>query len=117
MNNYSQKGDVITVPAPAAVSSGVPIILGVLLAIPVTDAAIGDPVACTIEGVVELPKLTTAVITAGAAVNWESGAGEVIIAAGGAGDLNAFGVAIEAAGNGAETVKVKLTPGSGVAGA
>ena len=116
MKNFNSLGNTITVPAPAAVTSGVPFIHGILLAIPVTDAASGDDVACCIEGVVELPKLSTAVIAGGAAVNWDSGAGEVIAAAGGAGDLNGFGVALIAAGNGTTSVKVKLTPGTGGAG-
>ncbi|MBB1061891.1 DUF2190 family protein [Marilutibacter spongiae] len=114
--NFIQPGNVIDYTAGANLSSGVPLIVGILLAIPIADIANGDTGAVQIEGVWELPKLSTAVIPVGAAVNWDSDVGEVIIAAGGAGDLNAFGVAIEAAGNGATTVKVKLTPGSGVAG-
>lgn len=117
MDNFNKPGNTITVTAPANVTSGVPFILGVLLCIPVTDALAGAEVACVIEGVVELKKNAAANIAAGAKVNWESGAGEVIVAAGGAGDLNSFGVAIKAIGAVAGNVLVKLTPGAGVAGA
>lgn len=117
MNNYDKPGNIIDIVAGADLSSGVPVIVGTLLAIPVTDIATGQSGAAAIEGVFVLPKNSDAVIAAGDKVNWESGAGEVIVAAGGAGDLNAFGVAVEAADAGVDEVKVKLTPGTGTAGA
>lgn len=112
MNNAHSDGNNITVPAPSGgATSGVPFAYGALLAIPVTDAAESAPVAAAIEGVFVLPKLSTAVITGGAKVIWDISAGEVIVDSAASGDLNGFGVAIEAAGNGTATVAVKLTPG------
>jgi len=116
MNNAHSDGNNITVPVPApagGATSGVPFAYGVLVAIPVTDAAAGEPVAAAIEGVFVLPKLSTANITGGAAVTWDISEDRVIIASPAAGDVNAFGVAIEAAANGTATVAVKLTPGAG----
>lgn len=114
MLNAHSNADTITVPAPSGgATSGVPFILGTLLAIPVTDAAEGDPVAVQIERAFTLPKLSTAVIAAGEKVIWDVSAGQVIVASAAAGDLNNFGVAIAAAGNGVTEVPVKLTPGTG----
>lgn len=113
MNNGHSSGATIQVPAPAAVTSGVPFILGHLLAVPVTTAASGELVAAQIEGAFTFPKLTTAVITAGAKLHWDASAGEFIVAASAAGDLENCAVAIEAAGNGVATVLAKLLPGVG----
>lgn len=116
MDNFRKAGGTIDIVAGANLLSGVPVIVGVLLAIPVTDIANGQSGAAAIEGVFEVKKNTAAVIAAGAKLNWESGASEFIVAAGGAGDLNSCAVAVAAAGNGATTVLAKLTPGTGVAG-
>ncbi|MFP3648550.1 capsid cement protein, partial [Paraburkholderia sp. SIMBA_054] len=86
---------IITVPAPAGgATSGVPFAYGSLLAIPVTDAPEGDPVAVAIERAFVLPKLSSAVITGGAKLHWDVSAGQVVIAGTAAGDLQNFGVAI-----------------------
>lgn len=114
MNNAHSDGNNITVPAPAGgATSGVPFAYGVMVAVPVKDAAAGEPVAVSVEGAFVLPKLSTANITGGAAVTWDVSENRVIIASPAAGDVNGFGVAIEAAGNGTGTVAVKLTPGAG----
>lgn len=114
MLNAHSIADTITVPAPSGgATSGVPFIVGTLLAIPVTDAAAGEDVAVQIERAFTLPKLSTAVIAAGDKVIWDVSAGQAIVASAATGDLNNFGVAIAAAGNGTTTCVVKLTPGSG----
>lgn len=114
MKNAHSTAATITVPAPSGgVVAGVPFILGTILAIPVTSAAEGVPVAVQIEGAFTLPKLSTAVIAAGVKLTWDVSAGEVIIASAAAGDLEAFGIAVGAAGNGTTTVIAKLTPGVG----
>lgn len=113
MKNAHSSGDTITVPAPAAVTSGVPFILGALLAVPVTSAASGEPVAAQIEGAFTFPKLSTAVIAAGTMLHWDVSAGEFIVAASATGDLENCAVAIAAAGNGTTTVVAKLLPGAG----
>ncbi|KTF31792.1 DUF2190 family protein [Xanthomonas vesicatoria] len=112
MKNAYQDGRVLDVTLTAAVTSGGVIAAGKLVAIAVTDGAIGDTVAAHVEGVFALPKLPAAVFAVGAAVNWDIDAKQAIAAAGGAGDTNNIGYAIEAAGNGAATVLVRLTPGT-----
>ncbi|WP_447940107.1 DUF2190 family protein [Pseudoxanthomonas mexicana] len=114
MNNAIHDGKTITITGPA--TKGVPVIVGLLLAIPVKTLASGEAGAAYIEGTFEVKKNTAAVIAQGVKINWESGASEFIVAAGTAGDLNGCAVALGAAGNGATTVLAKLTPGTGVAG-
>lgn len=108
MNNAHSDGNTITVPAPAGGAvSGQPFAYGVLLAIPVTDAGEGEPVAAAIEGAFVLPKASATVIAGGASVGWDNTDGVV----GTGGDVAAFGVAIADAGDGEVGVVVKLTPG------
>lgn len=113
MKNAHSTGDILTVVAPAAVTSGVPFLLGSLLLVPVTSAASGADVAASCEGVFTFPKLSTAVITAGAKLHWDVSAGEFIVASTAAGDLENCAVAVTAAGNGTTTVVAKLLPGVG----
>ncbi|CAD1788789.1 DUF2190 family protein [Xanthomonas euroxanthea] len=112
MKNAYQDGRVLDVTLTAAVTSGGVIAAGKLVGIAVTDGAIGDTIAAHVEGVFALPKLSAAVFAVGAAVNWDVDAKQAIAAAGGAGDTNSIGYAIEAAGNGVATVLVRLTPGT-----
>lgn len=113
MNNKHSSGDTITVTAPSAVTSGAPFVLGALLCIPVTSAASGESVAVQIAGAFSIKKLGTAVIAAGAKLHWDVSAGEFIVAATAAGDLENCAVAIEAAGNGTAAVAARLCPGVG----
>ncbi|PPT44525.1 hypothetical protein XarbCFBP8132_00480 [Xanthomonas arboricola] len=112
MKNAYQDGRVLDVTLAAAVSSGGVIADGKLVAIAVTDGAIGDTIAAHVEGVFALPKLPAAVFARGASVNWDTDTKQAISAAGGAGDTNNIGYAIEAAANGTVTVLVRLTPGT-----
>lgn len=112
MNNAHSPGNTINLVGPA--TSGVPLIVGDVLAIPVKTLASGEAGVVVIDGkAVVLPKLSTAVIGQGKKVTWDVSASEVIVASPAAGDLNNFGVAVAAAGNGTTTVAVKLTPGVG----
>ena len=111
MNNAFSDGKTINIVGPA--TAGVPVIVGTVLAIPVTTLSSGEAGAAWIEGAYVLPKLSTAVIAQGAKVIWDASAGEVIVAAAATGDLNGAGVAMQAAGNGTTSVAVKLTPGAG----
>lgn len=110
--NYIQPGNVIDVVAGANISSGDAVVVGILLAVALTDIASGETGSAQIEGVFELPKLSTADITAGAKLTWDVSAGEFIIAAAATGDLDGCAVAIGAAGNGTNTVLAKLLPGN-----
>lgn len=113
MKTFIQNGASITVAAPAGgVTSGGGVIVGALFGVAATTAAEGEALTIATVGVYELPKLGTAVIAAGGLVSWDAtnhrcdapGAGRYPI-----------GAAIEAAGNGVGTVKVRLDGVSTVA--
>jgi predicted RecA/RadA family phage recombinase len=55
MLNYVQKGDVVTVTAPAAVSPGDFVVVGALFGVATTDAAQDAEVEIALKGVFELP--------------------------------------------------------------
>ncbi len=116
MKNAHQDGRVLDVVLDKAVKSGGVVAKGKLFGIAVTDGEIGDRIAVLVEGVFSLPKLATAVIATGAAVNWSSADEQVIAAAGGATDFNGVGYAVEPAPNGDADVLVRLTPGTAAAG-
>ena len=68
-------------------------------------AAAGETVTLATTGVFDLPKLASAVIAAGDAVAWDDTTKQVNAPATG---RYPIGIAIEAAGNGAATVRVRL---------
>ncbi len=104
--NFLQQGDIVTVAAPSGgVSSGDLVIVGAIAGIALTDADATKDVNLQTRGVFTLPKLGTAVISQGAAVSWDIDPGQVVLPASGHYPL---GTAIEAAGNGATTVGVRL---------
>lgn len=112
MNNAHSDGNTINITGPA--TKGVPVIVGTLLAVPVNTLASGEAGAAYIDGkAFVFPKLSTAVIAQGASFIWDVSDNRVIVASPASGDLNGAGVALEAAGNGATSVAVKLTPGTG----
>lgn len=110
--NFIQPGKVIDYTAGADITSGSAIVIGVLLAVALGNIANGETGDVQIEGVFELPKLSTAVITAGASLIWDVSASKFIIASAATGDLAGCAVAIAAAGNGTTTVLAKLLPGN-----
>jgi predicted RecA/RadA family phage recombinase len=106
MKNFVQPGRTITATAPAGgVSSGDGFLFGALFGVAATDAAAGAPVEAATEGVFTLPKLSTAVIAAGAAVAWDAANGRVDVPGTGRFPI---GIATEARGNGTATVPVRL---------
>lgn len=111
--NYKFPGVVIDITASADLTSGQAAIVGTLLAVALTDIPSGGKGSAQIEGVFELPKLSTAVVAAGAPLHWDAAAGRFIVSGAAAGDLENCAVAIAASGNGAATVLAKLTPGGG----
>lgn len=110
--NFIQPGKVIDYTAGSNITSGAALVIGVLLGVALTDIASGETGGVQIEGVFEMPKLSTAVITAGAKLIWDVSAGKFIIASAATGDLDGCAVAIAAAGNGTTTVLAKLLPGN-----
>ena len=114
MKNQYQDGRVLDITLEAPVESGGVITKGRLLAIAVSKGAIGDTIAAHVEGVFALPKLNTAVINVGDPVTWDISPGRVIVSGATTGDVENFGYAVRAAGNGTTEVLVRLTPGAGV---
>lgn len=106
MKNFVQKGDAITVAAPAAVSSGDGVLVGDLFGVANGSAAIGADVTISTVGVFELPKTSTDAMTVGAAVYWNASQGEVTVTAT---DNTLIGHAVAAAGNPSAAVRVRLS--------
>lgn len=106
MKNHIQKGDIITVPAPAGgIASGEGAIIGNIFGVAAYAAAVGDPVELATTGVYQLPKASSAVLTVGARLAWDNTAKNINVP--GAGRFP-VGVATEAAGNGITSVAVRL---------
>jgi predicted RecA/RadA family phage recombinase len=106
MKNYIQEGRMITVAAPAGgVTSGDGVVVGALFGVASKTAAAGETVTIATIGVFDLPKLASAVIAAGDPVAWDDAAKQVNVPGTG---RYPIGTAIEAAGNGATIVRVRL---------
>ena len=106
MKNHIQKGDIITVPAPAGgIAAGEGAIIGNIFGIAAYAAAVGEPLELSTIGVYQLPKATAAVLAVGARVAWDNTAKNINVL--GAGRFP-VGVATEAAGNGVTGVAVRL---------
>lgn len=104
--NYIQEGESLTIPAPAGGAvSGAPYQVAGLHGVFLSTVAATEPVALMTEGVWELDKKAGDVVTLGLPLFLDSG--EMTIT----GDGLAFGVAVEAAGAQAATVKVKICCG------
>lgn len=112
MKNYIQPGNVIDIIAAAALTSGQAFPVGCLLAVPVIDGVIGQIVPSHIEGVFELPKLSSAAFTAGQSLRWKVSTKQFSTTGAATGDLEGCAVAIAAAPNPSATVLVKLCPGN-----
>lgn len=105
MKNYLHSGDVLSVPVPAAVSSGGVVIVGQIKGIAVTDAASGALVAVQTRGVFTLPKEAALAVPLGAAIYWDASPGVATTTASG---NTALGYATAAADAAAATVEVKI---------
>lgn len=104
--NYIQFGDTITIPAPASVLSGFPVIAGDIKGIAQGDAASGAPVDVKTSGVWELPKVGANAFTLGGKVYWNAGDELATTTASG---NTLLGVAVAAAGASTATVLVRLS--------
>ena len=107
MKNYIQRGDTITIPAPAAVLSGGVVIAGSIVGIANGDAAITEPVDVDVVGVFTLPKVSALAIAAGDIIYWDATAG---LATKTATANTKLGYATEAAANPSASVNVRLVP-------
>ncbi len=106
MRNYIQSGDTLTVTCPAGgLTSGAGVLVGALFGVAVTNAAENQPVPLVTRGVVELPKLATAVLNQADVVAWDAANKRCDVPGTGKAPI---GVAAATAGNGAATVQVRL---------
>ncbi|AUM72921.1 DUF2190 family protein [Paracoccus jeotgali] len=106
MRNYIQKGDTLTIPAPAVVLSGGVVIAGEIKGVAGGDALAGEAVDVSVTGVFELPKIAANAFPVGAAVHWNADSGLATSTASGNTKL---GVAVEAAPASTATVRVRLS--------
>lgn len=112
--NFIQPGKVInfTNDTAAAITSGSVVVMGGTIGVALGDIAIGQTGSVAIDGVYQLPKVTTAVIGQGESINWDASAGafDANTATPAAGDITgAAASAFEAGANGDTTIAVKLT--------
>lgn len=104
--NYIQDGNVITVTAPHAVTSGQMVQIAGLFGIALGDAANGASVEIQTEGVFTVNKTSALAIAAGDRLFSASGASQVVNKT--ATSRWPVGVAVAAAANPSSTVKMKL---------
>lgn len=105
MKNFVQKGEIVTIAAPYALSSGDPALVGSLFGIAATNAASGAEVEAMTVGVFHLPKKTGEAWVAGDKIYWNDTARECTTTATG---NNLVGVALAAAASAATTGVVRL---------
>lgn len=106
MKNFIQSGAIVTVAAPAAVSSGDLVLVGALFGVASTDAASGDPVEIATRGVFELPKTSAQAWTQGALIYRDASTGLATTTASG---NTLIGHAVAAAANPSATGAVRLS--------
>ena len=105
MKNYVQAGVNLTVPAPADVTSGLPVVIGSLFGVAAGDALTGGDLDLVTEGVFELAKVSALAIAIGDKVYFDSATKLVNKTASG----NTFiGVAVSDAADPSATVNVRL---------
>lgn len=107
MKNHVQRGETLTIPAPAAVLSGGVVVAGSIVGVANGDAASGAPVDVDVVGVFILPKVSALAIAIGDAVYWDATNGIVTKTASGNTKL---GYATTAAANPSASVSVRLVP-------
>lgn len=113
MKNWIQSGSPIELLAPYDRLSGQGLKVGTLFGVATHDALSGAAVQVVTEGVVELNKLSTDVVTQGAALYWDDSAKRLTVT----NTSNLFvGHAIAAAGNGVATVQILLSNASKATG-
>lgn len=109
-NTYKQPGNVIDYVAGTDISSGDLVKIGERVGVAAVDIASGDTGSVCVDGVHEVAKLSTDVVTQGALLYLDATELELTLTTDGPGsDVNILaGYAFAAAGNGETTVLVKL---------
>jgi predicted RecA/RadA family phage recombinase len=105
MRNYVQPGNVITLIAPANVSSGHGVLVGSMFGVAQFDALQNAEVECLVVGVVDIAKVSAQAWAAGDPIYWDDSA-KLATTVAGANTL--IGVAIEVAANPSATGRLRL---------
>lgn len=105
MKNLVQPGDVVTVPAPAAITSGKIVIIGSLVGVAQKAAANGEDLPLLTEGVVSYVKVSALAIAVGDKVYYDA-ANDVVNKTASGNTL--VGVAVAVSANPSPTAKFKL---------
>lgn len=105
MRTYIQKGENLTIPAPANTLSGQVVIVGDLHGVASNNAAEGADLVIVTEGVFELPKVAANAFAVGAKVYYDS---TQKLATSTASSNTYIGIAVESAIATTANVKVKL---------
>lgn len=104
--NFIQNGNTLTIPAPATVAGGFPVIAGAIVGIALGDAVMGAPVDVTTGGVFELPKVAIDDVALGDIIYWDDVTELATLTAT---NNTKLGVAVAAAGASTGTVKVRMS--------
>lgn len=106
MKNYVQRGDALSIPAPADVDSGDVVISGSIIGVAAGDAVSGATVDIATSGVFELPKVSALAISVGDIVYYDAATSLVNKTSSG---NTKVGVAVTAAANPSASVNVRLS--------
>lgn len=105
MRNYVQKGENITLPAPADILSGNGVLVGAMFGVAAGDALTGTDLDLVTVGVFTLPKVSAQAVLVGDAVYWDAATKVVTKTATG---NTKIGVAVETVANPSVAVAVRL---------
>jgi predicted RecA/RadA family phage recombinase len=106
MKNFIQRGETVTVAAPADVLSGAGVLVGALFGIASFDAKSGNDVEICTVGVYTLPKTSAQAWTVGAKIYWD---GTKCTTADGSGANMLIGHALKVADNPSDAGVVRLS--------
>lgn len=107
--NFVQEGRVVTVTAPYTLTSGQGCLVGSLFGVALADIANGADGDVATEGVFDVTKLSTDVVTQGALLYWDQGNRRLTITAS---THKLVGLATRADGNGVLTARILIRGGS-----
>lgn len=105
LTTYRQMGDCLDYTPGSNVSAGDIVVTGDLVGQVVADTLANQLGALRVEGVINVPKLTTDVVVFGSTLYWDAGNSRATLTAS---THKKIGKAVEAAGNGVTNVDVKL---------
>ena len=106
MKNYVQKGDVLTLTAPANVTGGQGLMVGDLFGVVAGDALNGEQFDLHVVGVFDLPAETADTFSVGQIVFWNRVSGKVTEAESESDDVIGHAVAVK--GSGATAARVRI---------